>query len=129
MKKSELKQIIREEISKTLNENQFPRKTKNLIKQHNAKDIYDLIDILKKKDSTIAEELKVTRFPFTINDENGNEIYFETAEGGWVKQKYDSKGNRTYFERFDGYWAKTEYDSQGNKIYYENSEGEIEDNR
>ena len=57
---------------------------------------------------TIAQQLKVTDFPFVITDKNNNEIYWE-----------DSKG----------YWVKQEYDSNNNQIYFENSEGGIEDNR
>ena len=57
---------------------------------------------------TIAQQLNIKEFPFTIKDKNGNEIYFET---------------------FDGYWRKCEYDSSGNEIYYENSDGYVQDRR
>lgn len=61
-----------------------------------------------KQGKTIAQQLKVTEFPFVINDSNGKKIYYENSNGVWVKR---------------------EYDSNGNQIYYENSKGSIVDNR
>ena len=78
---------------------------------------------------TIAQQLNVKEFPFTIKDKNGNEIYWEDSDGYWRKYEYDSNGNPIYFEYTDEYWSKWEYDSNGNVIYYESSEGYIEDNR
>lgn len=57
---------------------------------------------------TIAQQLKIKKFPFEIKDSNDNRIYYENS---------------------DGYWSKSEYDSDGNRIYYENSDGEINDYR
>jgi hypothetical protein len=57
---------------------------------------------------TIAQQLKVTTFPFIINDTNGNEIYYEYS---------------------DGYWMKSEYDANDKEIYYENSNGDVINNR
>jgi hypothetical protein len=57
---------------------------------------------------TIAQQLKIKKFPFIINDHNGNSIYFEDS---------------------DGFWRKREFDSNGNEIYYENSNGMILDKR
>ena len=56
---------------------------------------------------TIAQQLKIKKFPFTIKDSKGNEIYFE----------------------FNGFWSKREYDTNGKQIYYEDSDGYIKDNR
>jgi hypothetical protein len=99
---------------------------------------------------TIAQQLKIEEFPFTIKDSKGNLIYYEISDGYWIKKEYDSKGNRIYcensngnwikkeydsegnliyFEDSTGYWSKKEYDSKGNQIYYENSDGVIRDNR
>jgi len=99
---------------------------------------------------TIAQQLKIKDFPFTINDSNGKEIYYEASNGYWQKREYDTNGNRIYFETSngtwvkreydtngkeiyfvdsDGYWAKREWDTNGNEIYFENSDGEIIDNR
>jgi len=72
---------------------------------------------------------EIKDFPFTINDSNGNEIYWENSKGFWSKREYDANGNRIYYEASNGYWAKYEYDDKGNEIYYENSEGTIEDKR
>jgi uncharacterized membrane protein len=72
---------------------------------------------------TIAQQLKIKEFPFTIKDSNGNQIYYENSAGYWRKKEYDSKGNRIYYEDSCGYWRKSEYDSKGNEIYYENSTG------
>jgi hypothetical protein len=99
---------------------------------------------------TIAQQLKITEFPFTIENKNGKNIYYEDSEKFWYKREYDSKNNEIYFEDSNGYWskckyningkeiyyenskghwAKSEYDSNNNEIYYENSYGKIKDNR
>ncbi len=65
----------------------------------------------------------------TIYNQNGNEIYFETSTGYWVKREYDNNGNEIYFETSDGLWVKYGYDNNGNQIYFENSNGVIRDNR
>ena len=78
---------------------------------------------------TIAQQLNITEFPFTIKDKNGNEIYCENSNRYWYRWEYDSNGNVIYSEDSDEYWWKREYDSNGNEIYYENSHGYIVDNR
>jgi hypothetical protein len=78
---------------------------------------------------TIAQQLNIKEFPFSIKDKNGKVIYYENSNGFWSKCEYDSNGKEIYFEYSDGYWIKKEYDSNGNVIYYENSDGEIKDNR
>ena len=78
---------------------------------------------------TIAEQLNVKEFPFTIKDKNSNKIYYEVSPGFWIKMEYDSKGNRIYLEDSYGFWIKTEYDSKGNKIYWEDSNGYKSDKR
>ena len=78
---------------------------------------------------TIAQQLKITEFPFKIKDSKGNEIYCEDSNGYWVKREWDSKGNQIYCENSNGFWAKREFDSKGNLIYCEYSNGYIEDNR
>jgi hypothetical protein len=72
---------------------------------------------------TIAQFLKVQKFPFTIKDENGNEIYYECSDGYWSKNEYDLNGKEIYSENSHGYWTKSEYDSDGNVIYFESSNG------
>jgi hypothetical protein len=103
---------------------------------------------------TIAQQLKITEFPFIIKDKNGNRIYFEasngywekcqydqngkligkviyfeTSNGYWSKYQYNQNGKEIYFENSDGYWSKREYDQNGNQIYFENSNGNVTDNR
>jgi len=78
---------------------------------------------------TIAQQLKITEFPFIIKDSKGNEIYFERSNGYWVKREFDSNGNQIYYYDSDGYWSKTERDSNNKIIYRENSTGELIDNR
>jgi hypothetical protein len=78
---------------------------------------------------TIAQQLKIKDFPFVIKDSNGNQIYYETSDGYWVKSEYDANGKEIYFEDSNGYWAKSEYDANGNEIYFEDSDGLIEDKR
>ena len=81
------------------------------------------------KDQTIAQFLKITKFPFKIKDDNGNETYHENSSGYWIKREYDSSGNEIYFEDSNGYWSKRGYDSAGNETYFETSNGIITDNR
>ena len=78
---------------------------------------------------TIAQQLKVTEFPFTIKDKNGIQIYFEDSTGYWRKYEYDQNGKEIYYENSDGYWCKSEYDQNGKLIYFENSDGNIIDNQ
>jgi len=56
---------------------------------------------------TIAKQLNIQTFPFTIKDDDGKEIYREYS---------------------DGYWEKREWDGD-KEICYEDSDGIIEDNR
>ena len=78
---------------------------------------------------TIAQQLKVTEFPFIIKDKDGNTIYYEDSDGYWFKREYDAHGNEIRCEYSDGYWVKREWDAQGKKIYYETSDGIIKDRR
>jgi hypothetical protein len=72
---------------------------------------------------TIAQQLKISEFPFIIKDKNGKEIYFETSNGNWEKYEYDQNGKRIYFETSYGYWSKYQYNQNGKEIYYETSNG------
>jgi hypothetical protein len=74
---------------------------------------------------TIAQQLKIKKFPFIINDHNGNEIYYEGSSGFWIRREKDEKGNQTFAENSDGFWCKREFDSNGNEIYYEDSKGRV----
>ena len=78
---------------------------------------------------TIAKQLKVTKFPFKINDENGRIIYAENSKGYWAKCEYDSNGNEIYSEDSIGYWSRREYDDNCIVIYSEDSHGRIMNNR
>jgi len=78
---------------------------------------------------TVAQQLKITEFPFIINDENGNQIYHEDSDGSWEKKEFDENNNEIYCEDSTGYWNKREYDENDNQIYFKNSYGIISDNR
>ena len=78
---------------------------------------------------TIAQQLNITKFPFIIKDEKGNEIYCEDSKGFWRKSQYDEKDNEVYFENSNSYWIKCQYDEKGNRVYYETSMGKIIDKR
>ena len=85
--------------------------------------------LIGKKVMTIAQQLKVTKFPFSIKDDTGKEIYYEERHGFWRKYEYDNNRNIIYHESSDGYWWKKEFDDKGNVIYFENSNGRIVDSR
>jgi hypothetical protein len=78
---------------------------------------------------TIAQQLNVKEFPFSIKDSKGQEIYRENSYRFWYKREYDSNGNQIHYEDSTGYWSKREYDSVGQVIYYENSNRQIYDHR
>ena len=78
---------------------------------------------------TIAQQLKVTEFPFIIKDKNGNRIYYENSTGYWAKRQFDQNGNEISYENSEGDWSKAEYDQNGKRIYFEDSIGNIIDNR
>jgi len=78
---------------------------------------------------TIAEQLNIKEFPFTIRDKNGNLLYYEHSDNFWFKYELDEEGNERYFENSDGFWSKYELDENGDELYFENSDGLIRDNR
>jgi len=79
---------------------------------------------------TIAQQLKIKKFPFIIKDSDDSIIYYESSDGYWVKYEYDSYGNIIYLESSSNYWIRYEYDSNDNIIYCEDSEfGVLKDNR
>ncbi len=81
---------------------------------------------------TIAQQLKVTTFPFEIKDKNGHTLYYENSDGDWSRYEYDKFGNEVYFENSNGVWSKSEYkmlDSYANCVYHETSRGIVVDNR
>ena len=63
-------------------------------------------------------------FPIEIEDDNGNQTYFEDSVGYWERYEYDANGNLTYYEDSNDYWEKWERDANGNRTYFENSRGE-----
>ena len=65
----------------------------------------------------------VVAFYLRLYDAKGNEIYFETPDGWWVKKEFDDKGKEIYYEDSSGYWLKQEYDAKGNEIYHEDRDG------
>ena len=99
---------------------------------------------------TIAQQLKIKDFPFTIKDKNGSQIYYENSNGFWCESEFDANGNEIHYEysngfwwewehdangkviycrNSNGFWWKRERDANGNQIYFENSYGVITDNR
>jgi hypothetical protein len=75
------------------------------------------------KEKTIAQFLNVKTFPFKINDEKGNNIYYENDDGYWSRCEYDSNGNLIYSIDKDGYWSRYKYDSNKKQIYSIDNEG------
>lgn len=85
-----------------------------------------IIPTIKKIGAIIHQN----RYPLTINDENGNEVYCEDSQfEGYEKKQYDSNGNLTHWEDSDGGWDKYGYDKNGNENYWEDSNGDIDDRR
>ena len=93
---------------------------------------------------TIAQKLRIKKFPFIIHNEDGKELYYEDSEGYWFKREYDSENRLTYYqdscgswqkkernpsgqiscyEDSSGYWYKKEFDANNQTIYFEDSSG------
>jgi hypothetical protein len=78
---------------------------------------------------TIAQQLKITEFPFEIRNSKGGLIYWENSAGFWEKWERDSNSNSFHYENSDGSWMKREYDANGYQIYVEYSDGRTFGNR
>jgi hypothetical protein len=78
---------------------------------------------MKKLSETLKGQGIDFAFPIKIKDANGNQTYYETSGGFWVKYEYDANGNGTYYENSNGFWVKYEYGANGNETYHENSNG------
>ena len=76
---------------------------------------------MKKLSETYKELGIAFSFPIEIEDDNGNQTYFEDSTGYWSRYERDTNGKETYYEDSTGYWYKYEYDDNGRPIYYENS--------
>jgi len=72
---------------------------------------------------TIAQQLNIKKFPFIIEDDEGNKTYSENSDGFWYRYEYDDNGNITYQENSNGFWYRHEYDDEGNETYHEYSNG------
>jgi YD repeat-containing protein len=72
---------------------------------------------------TIAQQLNIQQFPFSIKNEAGQEIYCEYENGYWFKREYNSKNGITRYEDSDGDWRSYEYDAQGNMICVKDANG------
>jgi len=79
--------------------------------------------VLTNKHMTIAQQLNITDFPFTINNAADKEIYYEDSTGYWFKKEYNGNGNVARWEDSTGYWAKWEYNANGNVARREDSTG------
>jgi len=72
---------------------------------------------------TIAQQLNIKKFPFTIKDENGNPLYYEQDNEFWCKYKWNSDGKEISYINSNGEWRDNTYDSEGRLVDYEASTG------
>jgi YD repeat-containing protein len=79
--------------------------------------------ITLNNNQTLATQLKVTDFPFTINDKNGNQLYSEDSSTYWFLNQYNDHGKLIYYTNSNKEWEKREYNANGNPIRYEDSTG------
>jgi hypothetical protein len=95
----------------------------NEAKRNSAKivtGLVTLLDLIQEVEILVVEPIS---YPIEYFDTNGNNTYFESSTGYWVKREYDANGKCTYYEDSTGYWYKSEYDADGNRTKYENSDG------
>jgi len=78
---------------------------------------------MKKLSETLTELGIAFTFPIEIEDDDGNQTYFEASDGYWDRYEWDDKGRATYREDSGGNWERYERDANGDETYYENSEG------
>ena len=64
-----------------------------------------------------------------VNNNNGDEIYYEDSDGFWSKSEYDDNGNVVYYENSNGDWYIKEFNKNGKLIYREDSNGYVFDRR
>jgi hypothetical protein len=93
-----------------------------------------------EQNKTLAKQLNINKFPFYIEDNNGNEIYYENYNGLWIKKEFDQYNQKIYYESSNGLiednkpktlakqlkinnFAFGIIDNNGNIIYYEDSKG------
>jgi hypothetical protein len=69
--------------------------------------------ITLNNEETLAQQLKITKFPFRILNNRGNKIYFENSNGYWEKTEYGANGKLSRYETSGGYWETREYDAEG----------------
>jgi hypothetical protein len=67
---------------------------------------------------TIAQQLNITEFPFTIKDDNGRRIYHENRNGDWTKWVYDQYGNEIYYENSNGYVLDNRHENNQPEKWY-----------
>ena len=78
---------------------------------------------MKKLSETLTELGIDFTFPIEIEDDNGNETYYEDSDGYSERFERDDNGYATYFENSYGYWRRRELDANGIATYYESSSG------
>jgi len=85
--------------------------------------------------NTISEATKLNNgqvldiaYPIRLYNKDGDEVYYEAANGFWRKWAYNEDGKVVSVEDATGCWRKREY-RDGKEVYYEDSNGYIEDNR
>lgn len=79
--------------------------------------------VLEDTKKTIAQQLKITEFPFTIRDKRYHLIYSESSSGYWNKYQRNESGVIIHQEDSNGGWANRELDAEGREIFYQNSVG------
>jgi len=78
---------------------------------------------MKKLSDTLTELGIDFSFPIEIEDDDGNQTYYEGSKGYWERYEYDANDNVTYREDSGGNWERYERESNGGETYYENNEG------
>jgi hypothetical protein len=79
--------------------------------------------VLEDTKKTIAQQLKITEFPFVIKDRRGKDIYIESSSGYWNKYQRNKNGTILHQEDSNGGWVNRELDSENREIFYQNSVG------
>jgi hypothetical protein len=79
--------------------------------------------VLEDTKKTIAQQLKITEFPFIIRDKRDFLIYNESSSGHWYKYQRNKSGVIIHQEDSNGGWINRDLDSEGREIFYQNSKG------
>ena len=72
---------------------------------------------------SIAQQLKINKFPFEIKNSEDQLVYIEQEDGYWERYEYDDFENRIYMENSNDYWEILKIDFTRKESFFHTSDG------